>query len=87
LQAQGREYLIRQVGRTSRMEDLRNVVVGVKNTQPILLHQVADVRLAPAVKRGDASYKGQPAVILSVQKQPGADSVALTQKSSRPWPS
>ncbi|NCU65169.1 efflux RND transporter permease subunit [Acidovorax sp. 210-6] len=79
LQAQGREYLIRQVGRTSRMEDLRSVVVGVKNTQPILLHQVAEVRLAPAVKRGDASYKGHPAVILSVQKQPGADSVALTQ--------
>src|SRR3990167_7963212 len=84
LQAQGRESLIRQLGRTSRIEDLRSVVVGVKNTQPILLHQVADVRLAPAVKRGDASYKGQPAVILSVQKQPSADSGALPQGIETP---
>jgi HME family heavy-metal exporter len=49
---------------------LQNLVVAVKNGQPILLKQVADVKLAPAIKRGDGSYKGKPAVILSVQKQP-----------------
>ena len=70
LEAQGREYLIRQIGRSSRIEDLQNLVVAVKNGQPILLKQVADVKLAPAIKRGDGSYKGKPAVILSVQKQP-----------------
>ncbi|OJX35789.1 MAG: multidrug transporter AcrB [Burkholderiales bacterium 68-12] len=79
LQAPGREYLIRQLGRTSRIDDLRNLTVAVKNGQPIPLHQVADVQWAPAVKRGDAGYRGQPAVILSVQKQPGADSVVLTR--------
>jgi HME family heavy-metal exporter len=79
LEAQGREYLIRQIGRTSRIEDLQNLVVTVKNGQPILLKQVADVKLAAATKRGDGSYKGKPAVILSVQKQPSADSVALTR--------
>jgi HME family heavy-metal exporter len=48
---------------------------------------VADVKLAPAIKRGDAGYKGKPAVILSVQKQPGADSVTLTREVERkPWP-
>ena len=52
----------------------------VKNGQPILLKQLADVKLAPAIKRGDASYKGKPAVILSVQKQPAADSVKLTRE-------
>ncbi|TRZ56155.1 MAG: efflux RND transporter permease subunit [Rhodocyclaceae bacterium] len=78
LEAQGREYLIRQIGRSSRIEDLQNLVVAVKNGQPILLKQLADVRLAPAIKRGDGSYKGKPAVILSVQKQPSADSVNLT---------
>jgi HME family heavy-metal exporter len=51
-------------------------VVAVRNGQPIPLKQVAEVKLAPAIKRGDAGYKGKPAVILSVQKQPGADSVA-----------
>jgi HME family heavy-metal exporter len=50
----------------------------VRDGQPIPLRQVAEVKVAPAVKRGDAGYAGHPAVILSVQKQPGADSVALT---------
>ena len=83
LEAQGREYLIRQIGRTSRIEDLKNVVVAVKNGQPVLLRQLAEVKLAPAVKRGDGSYNGKPAVILSVQKQPSADSVALTREVER----
>ena len=83
LQAQGREYLIRQIGRTSRIEDLQNVVVAVKNGQPILLKQIADVKLAPAIKRGDGGYNGKPAVILSVQKQPSADSVTLTREVER----
>jgi HME family heavy-metal exporter len=83
LEAQGREYLIRQIGRSSRIEDLQNLVVSVKNGQPILLRQLADVKLAPAIKRGDGSYKGKPAVILSVQKQPAADSVALTREVAK----
>ncbi|MBI5107280.1 MAG: efflux RND transporter permease subunit [Rhodocyclales bacterium] len=80
LEAQGREWLIRQIGRSSRIEDLQNLVVSVKNGQPILLRQLADVKLAPAIKRGDGSYQGRPAVILSVQKQPAADSVSLTRE-------
>jgi len=83
LESQGREYLIRQIGRTSRLEDLQNVVVAVKNGQAILLKQVADVKLAPALKRGDAGYNGKPAVILSVQKQPSADSVTVTREVER----
>ena len=79
LEAQGREYLIRQIGRTTRIEDLQNLVVSVKDGQPILLKQVAQVKLAPAIKRGDAGFGGKPAVILSVQKQPSADSVTLTR--------
>ncbi|OGT00350.1 MAG: multidrug transporter AcrB, partial [Gallionellales bacterium RBG_16_56_9] len=74
---------IRQIGRTSRIEDLQNVVVAVKNGQPILLRQVAEVKLAAALKRGDGGYNGKPAVILSVQKQPTADSVTLTREVER----
>jgi len=87
IEAQGREYLIRQIGRTSRIEDLQNLVVAVRSSQhggqPILLKQVAEVKLAPAIKRGDAGYNAKPAVILSVQKQPAADSVALTREVER----
>ena len=78
LEAAAREYLIRNIGRTSRLADLQNLAVAAKNGQPILLRQVAAVRFAPAVKRGDASYNALPAVILSVQKQPAADTVKLT---------
>jgi HME family heavy-metal exporter len=79
LEAQGREYLLRHLGRTARLEDLQNLVVAVQAGQPILLRQVADVSIAAAVRRGDAGYAGKPAVILSVQKQPDADSVVLTR--------
>ncbi|HET6720436.1 MAG TPA: efflux RND transporter permease subunit [Rhodocyclaceae bacterium] len=80
LDSGAREYLIRQIGRTHRIEDLRNLVVADKSGQTILLHQVAEVRFAAGIKRGDAGYNGQPAVILSVQKQPTADSVKLTRE-------
>ena len=73
-----REYLIRHIARTHRIEDLQGVAVAWKNGRPVLLEQVADVRIAAAMKRGDAGYGGAPAVIVSVQKQPSADTVALT---------
>lgn len=80
LEAQGREFVIRAVGRTSRIEDLRDLVVSAADGRTVLLRQVAEVKVVPAVKRGDGSYLGKSAVILSVQKQPAADSVALTRE-------
>jgi HME family heavy-metal exporter len=74
-----REYLIRNVGLTNRLEDLRNVVVASRDGQPMLLRQVAEVDFAPRVKRGDAGFMGAPAVVISVQKQPGADTIKLTK--------
>jgi len=79
LELNGREYLIRNLGRTSRLDDLRNLAIAAKNGQPILLRQIAEVTFAPAIKRGDAGYEGKPAVILGVQKQPTADTTKLTQ--------
>jgi heavy-metal exporter, HME family len=74
-----REYLIRNIGTTTRLEDLRNVVVTTRQAQPIVLRQVAEIDFAARVKRGDAGFMGAPAVIVSVQKQPGADTVRLTR--------
>ena len=51
---------------------------GFAKGQPILLKQLAEVKFAASFKRGDAGFAGKPAVIVSVQKQPGADSVKLT---------
>ena len=76
----GREYVIRNLGRTTDLDDLRNVVVVTREGQPVLLRQVAEVAYAPRVKRGDAGFSGAPAVIISIQKQPGADTVKLTDQ-------
>jgi CzcA family heavy metal efflux pump len=73
-----REYLIRHVGRTHRVDDLAGVAVTWRNGRSILLEQVAKVEFAPGLKRGDAGYNGLPAVVVSVQKQPAADTVKLT---------
>ena len=73
-----REFLIRHIGRTNRLEDLQGVAVAWKDGRAVLLEQVATVRFAPAMKRGDAGYGGAPAVIVSVQKQPAADTVKIT---------
>lgn len=75
-----REYLIRNIGRTTRLEDLRNVVIVVRNGQPILLRQVASAMFGARVKRGDAGFMGQEAVIIGVQKQPQADTVSVTRQ-------
>lgn len=80
LELNGREYLIRNLGRTSSLEDLRRLALTAKNGQPILLHQIASVTFAPAIRRGDAGFEGKPAVILGIQKQPTADTIALTEK-------
>lgn len=80
LEAQGREWLIRNIGRTTDLQDLQQLVVTVQNDQPVLLSQLAKVEVVAATKRGDGGYKGKPAVILSVQKQPAADSVQLTKQ-------
>ena len=76
----GREFLIRNVGLTKRLEDLANTVVLYRNNQPVLLKQVATVEFAARVKRGDAGYQGEPAVIIGIQKQPSADTVSLTRR-------
>lgn len=73
-----KEFLIRNVGRTTNLAHLQNLVVGSRNGQPIYLKQVASAELGAAQKRGDGSVNGSPAVILSVQKQPTADTIRLT---------
>ncbi|MBA2271450.1 MAG: efflux RND transporter permease subunit [Chthoniobacterales bacterium] len=80
------EGLIRNLARVNSLEDLRNSVIPVKreNGAALTLGQVADVRLGgPLAKRGDAGVDGAPAVILSIQKQPGADTPELTAQIER----
>jgi len=75
-----REYLIRNIARTTRIEDLRNLAVAYRDGHVTALHQVADIDFAARTKRGEAGFNGQPGVILAVQKQPDADTVRITRQ-------
>ncbi|MCA3120868.1 MAG: efflux RND transporter permease subunit [Rhodocyclaceae bacterium] len=79
LELNGREYLIRNLGRTSRLDDLKDLALTARDGQPIRLRQIATVTFAAALKRGDAGFEGKPAVILGIQKQPTADTIGLTR--------
>ena len=72
------EWLIRNIGLTNDLSELKKILVKFRNHAPISLEQVANVRIGAAVKRGDASINGKPAVILAVQKAPTANTLTLT---------
>ncbi len=78
--AQSQEYLVRNLGRFYSIDELKNTVVAYRNNTAIRLGDVANVEFGARIKRGDAGANGLPAVIMSVQKQPGADTVDLTEK-------
>ncbi len=76
----GSETLIRNIGRANTLEDLANTVVSNRNAAPILLKQVAEVKFGGPIKRGDGSFNGKPAVILSIEKQPGSSTLTVTDE-------
>lgn len=74
------EYLIRGFGRIKNIEDLEKTVITSHNGVPVLLSNVADIRIGPGFKTGDAIINGSPAVLLSVTKQPWANTLVTTEK-------
>jgi len=80
LEAGGQESLVRNLGRVRSLQDVAGSVIEYREGASIRVEDVARVEFGPRVRRGDASVNGQPAVILSIQKQPGANTVELTGK-------
>ncbi len=78
LEGANQEALVRNIGRTTLLDDIANSVVETRKGVPILLKDVATVQFGKQVMRGDAGVNGGPAVIVSVQKQPGVDTIKLT---------
>ena len=73
------EYFVRSRGRANSLEDLANSVVAVRNATPILVKNLADVRIGPAVKRGDGSFNMHSDVVATIQKQPNANTLDVTR--------
>ena len=81
--AQSQEYLVRNLGRFYTLDELKNTTVAYRNNSAIRLGDVANVEFGARIKRGDAGSNAQPAVILSVQKQPSGDTLKLTEEVDR----
>ena len=73
------EWTVRAVGRAANVGDLRETVVAVREDTPVLLGDVAEIRVAPAVRRGMAHGLGSEIVSCRISKQFGADTVAVSR--------
>ncbi len=79
-QAGGSEYLIRGAGRALGTEDIGATVVATRDTVPVRVQDVADLRIGESIKRGDGSRNGRPAVILGINRQPDVNTLVLTRQ-------
>ncbi len=78
LNVEGLEIPLRQTGRVRNVEDIRATIIKYSDGVPITIGQVANVTKAGALKRGTASERATPAVVLSIQKAPGTNTLAMT---------
>ncbi|MCE2968403.1 MAG: efflux RND transporter permease subunit [Phycisphaerales bacterium] len=75
---ENQELPIRQTARVTSAEDIKNTLVRIHNGAAVTIGQVADVQLGPSPKRGTASDRALPGVVISVQKSPGTNTLNLT---------
>lgn len=80
LKAPGREYIVTGVGRIESLDDVRNTVIKYVKGIPICARNVADVRFGPEIKRGDGALNLKDAVIGTISKAYGADTLTTTFK-------
>jgi Cu/Ag efflux pump CusA len=80
LQAGPREIMVRNLGMTTRLEDIAQTVIKTVGDRPVLISDVAEVKHGIQPMRGDASVNGTMGVILSIDKAPGFDTLKLTQQ-------
>lgn len=74
------EWLITGVGRVRSLEDIGDTVVNATQGIPTKVADLGEVVIGEEPKRGEGSTKGKPAVILGIQKQPGANTLMLTKQ-------
>ena len=76
----GAEWLVTGVGRVHSLDDVAATVVIARDGVPTLVRDLGEVKIGEAQKRGEGSAMGKPAVILGIQKQPGANTLELTKR-------
>jgi CzcA family heavy metal efflux pump len=76
----GQEYLILGIGRPESVAEIGETVVAARDGRPILVRDLGEVTIGPALRRGEGSHDGQPAIVIGIQKQPGANTLDLTRR-------
>lgn len=75
----GNEYALRGMSRTTDLTEMEETLLKVYEGKPVFLGDVATVQIGSAVKMGYASQNGQPAVLLSISKQPNVNTLEVTR--------
>ena len=76
----GNEYIVKGIGRSNSVDVLGKSVIKEINGNPVKIEDVAEIKIGAAPKIGDGSVKGEPAVIMTVMKQPGTNTLELTDE-------
>lgn len=77
------EMDIRGLGRINSLDDLKQVVVAVHDGTPILIRDIAEVRDSAAVRRGIARVDGKEAVVMTITKQFGSDTLSIVGQAKK----
>jgi len=76
----GNEYVVRGIARTSDTESLGNTFLKIVNGKPVRVSDVAEMTIGSAPKMGYGSGSAKPAVIISISKQPNANTLEVTRR-------
>lgn len=79
LRQYGNEYVVRGMARTNNIRELGTTMVKHSGGSPVRVNDIAEVRINPAIRKGHGSQNGNPAIIISVSKQPNANTLSLTR--------
>ncbi len=75
----GNEYIVKGIGRTNVVSEIGKSVIKVSNGYSIKIEDVAEIKIEAAPKIGDASNNGKPAIVMAISKQPGINTLKLTE--------
>ena len=80
----GNEFIVRGILSTNKVEALQKAVIKNVNEVPIVLENIAEVRIgAKAPKLGLASDHGKEAVLMTITRQPATSTLELTDQLDR----
>lgn len=79
----GNKYIIRGMGMTNKLSEMENTLIRMVGGKPVRIKDVAEVVIGNEPRIGTGSYRGKDAVLITITKQPDANTVKLTGKINK----